>query len=619
MLRFLLVVCAAASIAGCGTQPRPRRPGQEFLAAIRIEGSRAIDADELRPGLALDRARIGGRAIDPYQLSVDTDRIRAAYVRLGYFEATVAARIDTAPKDGAIAQIAVFTVVAGRRSAVEVEIRGLPPEVNLAAARRLVELADGAPFDYEAYDAAKEPLLTLIEDAGYPHAEINAGVLADRERAVAVARFEVVPGVRVTFGQITIEGVTDDLADAVRGRLGIAPGQPYSRTAMARSQRDVYDLGRFSSVRFEPGLDQGAVVPVKVTVSATIRGDLRLGGGGGRDIAAWEIRARGAVTKILQDHPLWTLAADTRVAYQFRDDAENGVRARAIGSVQRLELFRPYVRGELEGSFDLLQLEAYTTVGPRLRAGLVAPLGVKWLQGRVGALAEYLDFAEVRVDRAAAEAIHLDDQQVRAAVELAIDANGRDDDSEPRNGWFATVRTTFGKLLDEEGTYGQVTPEVRRYIGLPWRFVLALRVRAGFLFGTVPVTERYYSGGASQHRGFADRRLSPTLLSTEDTPRPLVVGGVALVETGGEVRIPLYESEIIGVGTHLFLDGGDVVARRADLDVSNLHWATGVGVYVKVFGLKIRSGVGYRLNRTGPGEPQAGENFAWHISVGDAY
>ncbi len=39
--------------------------------------------------------------------------------------------------------------------------------------------------------------------------------------------------------------------------------------------------------------------------------------------------------------------------------------------------------------------------------------------------------------------------------------------------------------------------------------VLALRARLGVILGAVPVTERYYAGGAVSQRGFSERRLSP--------------------------------------------------------------------------------------------------------------
>ena len=70
----------------------------------------------------------------------------------------------------------MFTVVEGRRAATRVEIAGLPPELPLSTARAQVQLADGAPFDYDTYDAAKQPLTALMQDAGYARAKIEGQV-----------------------------------------------------------------------------------------------------------------------------------------------------------------------------------------------------------------------------------------------------------------------------------------------------------------------------------------------------------------------------------------------------------------------------------------------------------
>ena len=64
-------------------------------------------------------------------------------------------------------------------------ITGLPPEVSLPGARALVALGDGDPFDYDLYDAAKQPLRALVEDAGYAHVDVRATVVADPVAAVA--------------------------------------------------------------------------------------------------------------------------------------------------------------------------------------------------------------------------------------------------------------------------------------------------------------------------------------------------------------------------------------------------------------------------------------------------
>ena len=165
-------------------------PGAVELAAIRIEGNHAIQTGALEPALALHEVLRDGGELDPYLLAADTERIRAAYLRRGFFEATVGSRVGHRDDHH---QIAVFTITEGRRAATKVEITGLPPELPLARARELVTLADGAPFDYDAYDVAKQPLTVLVENAGYAHAKVDGKVDADPQTATAIVRYMVDP------------------------------------------------------------------------------------------------------------------------------------------------------------------------------------------------------------------------------------------------------------------------------------------------------------------------------------------------------------------------------------------------------------------------------------------
>ncbi|HEX3477092.1 MAG TPA: POTRA domain-containing protein, partial [Kofleriaceae bacterium] len=151
MSRGWLAVFAAACACG-GSSHAPAASGDQ-LGAIRITGNRAIASDELEAALALHEAIGDGAAVDPYLLGLDTARIRAAYLRRGFFAATVTPAVEQ--RGGH--QIVTFTVAEGRRAVTRVEITGLPPEVAPAAARAAVGLGDGAPFDYDTYDAAKQP------------------------------------------------------------------------------------------------------------------------------------------------------------------------------------------------------------------------------------------------------------------------------------------------------------------------------------------------------------------------------------------------------------------------------------------------------------------------------
>ena len=57
----------------------------------------------------------------------------------------------------------------------------------------------------------------------------------------------------------------------------------------------------------------------------------------------------------------------------------------------------------------------------------------------------------------------------------------------------------------------------------------------------------------------------------------------------------------------------------ADIDFGNLHWAAGPGVRVFTPLGAVRADVGFRLNRTGPMEPEPDSKLAFHISIGEAY
>ena len=110
--------------SACGGQLHTHEPGIDYLAAIRLEGNHAIATGALEPALALHEVIREGGALDPYLLAADTERIRAAYFRRGFFEATVGSGVE---HRDAHTQVAVFTITEGRRAATKVEITGLPP------------------------------------------------------------------------------------------------------------------------------------------------------------------------------------------------------------------------------------------------------------------------------------------------------------------------------------------------------------------------------------------------------------------------------------------------------------------------------------------------------------
>lgn len=632
----------------------PERSGRfERLSSIRIAGNRAIASDALEPALALHAAIGDGATVDPYLVTLDADRIRAAYLRRGFFAAEVTA--DVRREGGE--PVVVFTVVEGRRAVSRIEITGLPPELPAAAAHGLVPLGDGAPFDYDAYDAAKQPLTRLVEDAGYAHVEVRGTVAADPVSAVAAVRYEIVPGVRCTFGEVRISGgVEPRLAEAVRARLRFARGDRYSARALAESEAEIYDLGRFSEVRVmrdrraappegsaeDPGAAATAataVIDVNIELVEARLDEVHFGAGLGYEPVTYELRFRPGVSIVPERHPLLTLGVDTRLALTVAHSGDTGQfepKVRILGSLQRLDLWWPRLRGEVEGGLDYQTVEAYTWAGAHVRLGLGSPLGPRWLQAHVGWLLEELTYMPASqlsaITMDARTQLGLVDSQRIGAYQASLVADLRDDPLEPHRGGYLAVTAVAGTpYAGGDVGYLQVTPELRGYFTLGG-VVVAVRARAGQILGHAPVTERYFSGGTSGQRGFSERQLAPR--ATIDAPGcsdtipaagPSLpgIGGAGLLETGVELRRQLASPGGVPIGANLFLDGADVTCTAAGVDAARLHWAVGAGVWGKLGGLKIRSDLGYRLNRKGPGELSGGigtfDDFAWHLGVGETY
>jgi outer membrane translocation and assembly module TamA len=147
--------------------------------------------------------------------------------------------------------------------------------------------------------------------------------------------------------------------------------------------------------------------------------------------------------------------------------------------------------------------------------------------------------------------------------------------------------------------------------------VLAARALYGrALSGHLPVTERFFGGGPTGHRGFGHRELSPFIV--DDEAHQLPIGGDELALGSAEARVDVTKVYGFPFGLVGFFDTGDVVAEVGSLDLGHLHDAVGIGLRWNPV-IAVRADLGYRLDRYGPGEPQVGHRFALQISLGQAF
>jgi outer membrane protein assembly factor BamA len=609
-----------AVIAACHHAP-VHKPGDDWVQSVRFEGNHELSSKSLLSGLALHRSEERGYGADPYQLQLDAQRIRGQYLREGFFDADVQARVE---RHGD-AETVVFSIREGKRATTRVEIRGLPPGVRADDVRAALPIADGAPFSYEAYDDAKPQILAVVQNAGYARAHLDAAVNAEIATRTAVIELSFTPGVKCRFGKVDVTGVSGDLEQAIRERVHFETGDVYSPRALVRTQRDIYRFGRFATVEVLPEQTDGdsPVVDVRITVSESARHELAYGGGFGIDPISYEARLRGGYSILGWPAPLYNLTLDLRPAYAYlRDGSGFEPRIRAIAKLDRLDLFLTHAIGSVEVDFNYLAYEAFTEYGPELKLNYQVELGTRRVVLGGGWLIQRYDFRDISplVVGPIAESIGLDQPELAAAYTESLQVDLRDHPIEPRYGAYAAF-TAYqgGPFAGGSYTYEEIIPELRLYAPLG-PVVLAARARYGAIYGDIPPTERFYAGGASSNRGFSERDLSPSVTGTVmGSTLTVPYGGGGMIDSSFEARLKAGAIHKMPLEEVVFLDGGDVTETPQQLDIRNLCWAVGAGLRLLTIVGAARVDVGYRLNRTGVDDPEPGSTWAFHIGLGEAF
>jgi translocation and assembly module TamA len=639
------VVVYLALLAACGgsqaQSTRPKAKGVEYLSKLKLDtigDVNPIASGDILPRLGLQAVAARQGTVDEYQLQLDTQRIVGAYQRIGYLGVDVKTKIDKPPGQDAVTL--TFVVTPGKRATTHLELFGLPDDVPLKKVLEAVGIKENAPFDYDLYDAAREPLNELFQDSGYAHVRIEGTVIADRAKAKATLRWVIDPGPRCTFGAVQLAGVEEGLADSVRARISFVAGQKYSHQAIADTQAAIYGIGLFGSVRVEVASDTiDPVVPIKIAVTPVTKNELSLGGGFGADPTTYFVRGRLTWTRHGVITPLTTSALDLRPEYAYEEQTcrtlyypwtcKSDFRGRVVETITQQDFLLTNLKGDVEAGVDYLVYEAYSTLGTHARLGLSEPIFTKKLQIRVGWLYQIVDFPDKYVDPAAVTELGIDHINYIGAYTGSLILDLRDSPINTHDGVYAELRAIKGtKFALGDYNYLELIPEVRGYLSLNGDYILAARVRFGTITGQVPATERFFGGGTSSMRGFGARGLSPFRPSDpngDEQGKELVVGGAGLFETSIELRTPIPRPYGIPLSSVFFLDGGDVTFTASEIDPSNLHWAAGYGLRFQTPIGPIGIDLAYRLNRTNDNGVNPGPVHSWSdyftllFAVGEAY
>ncbi|MGB8167995.1 MAG: BamA/TamA family outer membrane protein, partial [Chthoniobacteraceae bacterium] len=466
------------------------------------------------------------------------------------------------------------------------------------------------PFEGVSYspgraDAMRRNLQSFYKARGYFLAEValTADHNLSRDGVVPVT-FTARPGALFHFGGVDVknEGAQPRLSPTfLATRFAGLKGEVYDPEKLDETYREMLRTGLFTTLRVSTVARPGDEVMLDITAeeakakevgftlgygsyeggTAGIRlGDRNLFGKGRPLTFAFDYSQRGMRGELLYLDP-WLF--ETRFALRTR-----------LYSVARDEL--GYSKNEIGGRADLTR-----KIMPHLELGVfVEDASVK--------------ITDVSPQLAAEPQLIGPTDYMITSIGVTQLTDYRDNAINPTRGLVLSSSFDYA-MLDGQPGFTRSTVRFSYYLPLG-KTLLALGARAGYIApiaDAVPIDVRFFNGGGTTVRSFAERELGPK----DKGGNPL--GGEFYTVFNVELTFPLYQAlqgaVFVDTGSLKNADAEERDRRNGEQDVSgDMRYAVGLGLRYKLPIGPLRLDYGINPN------PKADEEFgAFHFSFGFAF
>jgi outer membrane protein insertion porin family len=500
-------------------------------------------------------------------LDDDVRRIELFYREQGFESVKVYDVVQWFDDEAGEISVVFFVDEAPQTIVAEVRREGMEA---LAGRVPAIEVSAGKPLDVEAVERERKSLVRAFQRLGYTSAVVETSIDREDVRGHIAARVAFVAraGLQRRVGAVIVQNNIDTRDRVVLRELPFRMGDPLNTDAMLEGQTNMLRLGLFRSVSVRALEPENATVrDVGVRVSERAPG--RFGWGAGYN-------TRDGLEGFLETSydNLAGLGRRVSLRGQVALEPSSFVADQYLGVLGFREphlwdsvwLFRSHLAAERSTrNVDQFSIEHVGTVtaldrrvAPRLRGGFEFEVD----QSRVFDVAP--DAVLTRQDEGSTRTI---------AVSPLLIHDGRDDPFAPRSGVFESVRLRYALPEMSSVHFGKVTAEHSHHIPLHDDLILVYALRGGWAIpfdgsDTVPIRERFFLGGRSTVRGFAENDIGPR----GDNGNP--AGGDVLINSNVEFRFPL----LYGFGGAVFLDGGGVYLQKHSVSIADFRRSAGVGL-----------------------------------------
>jgi outer membrane protein insertion porin family len=573
--------------------------GDRFrLAGISFDGNKYFSGDLLSRRLLLQTASFASNGRFSQQLlRADTDSVRGVYLANGFRDAQVTSTIDDRYRDKKNNLFVAFHVVEGAQT----RIAGLQIDGNSAistdALLAVTGSTEGEPYSEAGVASDRNNILALYYNEGFPEASFHDDVVPGDGPTEVRVTYHVSEGKRIDVAAVLLTGYQYTRPGIVRRQVAIQAGGPLREGDVAKTQRQLYNLGVFSRVQIAAQNPDGTDPDKTVVVEAQEGQRYTIGYGFGFEVQriAGGSKNPGGTTIGASPRGIFEIARNNMFGraqtLSFRARASTlGYRA-ALGYTADNFLADRHLSLQLTAFADKTQdINTFTSTRLEGSAQLVhkispsSSLLYRYFYRRVE--------ASDLVSTISPEQIPLLSQPTLVSGFGVTYARDRRDD--PGN----TTRGTFNTIdvSDAIEALGSGASFFRGYFqnssfhtfGRAFVFARSFRFGVELPYGdtvegnqpfnpdqctapppefsppVIPLPERFFAGGGTSLRGFGLNQAGP-----RDPCTGFPVGGLALLIFNQELRFPM-KLPIVGtrLGGTVFYDGGNVYS-----DINHISFA----------------------------------------------
>jgi translocation and assembly module TamA len=459
--------------------------------------------------------------------------------------------------------------------------------------------AAGAVAESGAVVAAVGAAVDGWRDAGHAKAAAGAqNLVADHGAATLSAEVAILPGPRLRFGPLVVQGHARMREARVLEIAGLPVGQVYSPAEVERAAARLRRSGVFKSVALVE--DDAITAPDLLGVTARLVEEKTRRYSFGAEIASFDglmVNGTWLHRNLFGGAERLTLNGEIRNIGVQTGGIDYGLGVR----LDRPATFTPDTTLGFGADYEHLDEADFVSDGFAMTLGLTHVFSDR-LTARAG-----LGYAYSDVTDASGSAVF---QSLSLPVGVTWDK--RDSKTDATQGVFleAEAKPFLGFGITDSGV--RLTGDLRGYRAVGERVVFAGRVQAGAIFGASlagsPRDDLFYSGGGGTVRGQPYQSLGVYVLQ-DALLNPFKTGGTYFV--AGSVEARLKVSDTIGVVG--FLDVGQVDADGLFTGAGNWHAGAGLGV-------RYATGVGpIRFDLALPVGGATGDGVQIYLGLGQAF